>query len=1167
MNDLASDTFPLTGNRLIEASAGTGKTYTITNLYIRLLLGHGRQRPLPVDSILVLTFTNAATEELKHRIRQRIVEAKQVFNTADELDDPFLQKLKENSDDPDRDLKRLTAASQLMDDAAIFTIHGFCARVLGEMSFETGILFDQNLTADRNDLLQIAAEDCFRKQILELPGFEREIALELWDSPATLIQKTQQFLFRSNLHIGPPVCDVSEEFTGLSDKIDEIKQRWIDDDIPAILNDAGFRKNSKVISRISAMTSLCQSTDTADFFSELWEVYSRESLQKALKKDMKLPEHNVLTLIDDVTTELPILDQVKINLWRQITDSLKEKIDNLKIRTSELTIDDLLVQVDRALNNNELLAEKLARRWPVALIDEFQDTDDLQYRIFSRSWQQRDQDNCLLFIGDPKQAIYQFRGADIYTYINAGKVADDKSSLSVNWRSTESMVAAINYLFSQNNIFGNANIGYTSNQPSPRAEHMSVIINGASPPPCHISFLQKDMSKSRGRVKCMDHAGEQIVKLLALADENAAMINDEPIHAGQISLLVRDRNDARAAQTALSARGINSVYVTLESVFLQDTAEDLRLILEAVIDPTNDYAIKAALATSLLRSTVEEINGINLDIVKHQEILSEFQEYHRIWATRDIAPMIEAIITRRRIAENWLHSPGGDRQLTNLRHLAELLQQRSTVAPGMRRLLKWFTSEKMAAVSASDEDRQLRLESDEDLVKIVTLHAAKGLEFDIVMLPMAGFVAWQNDDEPVLFHKKEGHGREGHEDNEALYTTHLNFLPDADILETALEEKYEEDMRLLYVAITRSRYLCYLGLTNTDALDNSAISRLLGLTREENRSVEFLKNNLPGSLFDVSLIDEVSMTKRDETDTNHDALPTPPPIPEIDNDSWRIHSYTGISRRLRKQEDDNDLVIAAGYGDDDNVTQTALEQQPDRFTLTRGPQVGVVLHSLLEGLDFTASEDIIRDRCARYLKRLDIIGQEEQWLDVLTAWMSDVIQTPLPDIDGTFRLSDISLEDRISELEFHFPLRTSMSFLDILRQHGYLVALAPEQNVILDGMMMGIIDLVLRVDGRYYIIDYKSNYLGKGFQQYSSDSLDKAVQDHHYDLQYLIYSVALHRYLRSRLPDYDYDDSFGGVLYLFLRGMQGTSGDTGIYRDSPPKSLIMQLDEALYETR
>ena len=1162
MIDLASDTFPLTGNRLIEASAGTGKTYTITNLYIRLLLGHGRQRPLSVDSILVLTFTNAATDELKHRIRQRIVEAKQVFSDSDQLDDPFLQSLKSNSDDPDRDLKRLTAASQLMDDAAIFTIHGFCARVLGELSFETGVLFDQNLTADRNALLQIAAEDCFRKQILELPEFEREIALGLWNSPATLIQKTQQFLFRSNLHIGPPERDVSAECTKLFAKIDVIKQRWIDDNLPGILNAAGFKKNSMVFSRIDAMSSLCRSNGIADLSSELWDVYSRESLQKALRKNMELPEHEVLTLIDEVSLEKQILEQVKINLWHLITDSLKEKIDNLKIRTSELTIDDLLVQVDRALNINELLAEQLARRWPVALIDEFQDTDDLQYRIFSRSWQQRGKDNCLLFIGDPKQAIYQFRGADIYTYINAGKVADEKYSLSVNWRSTEPMVAAINHLFGQKNIFGDDNIGYTGNQPAARAEHMSVNINGASPPPCHISFLQEVMSKSKGRVKCMDHAGEQIVQLLALADNNAAMINDKPIHAGQISLLVRDRNDARAARTALSARGINSVYVTLESVFLQDTAEDLRLILEAVIDPTNDYAIKAALATSLLRSTVEEINGINLDIVKHQEILAEFQEYHHIWATRDIAPMIEGMINRRGIAENWLHSPDGDRQLTNLRHLAELLQQRSTVAPGMRRLLKWFTSEKIATVSASDEDRQLRLESDEDLVKIVTLHAAKGLEFDIVVIPMAGFVSRQKDHEPVLFHKKEDH-----EDNEALYTTHLNFLPDADIRETALKEKYEEDMRLLYVAITRARYLCYLGLTNTSELNNSAISRLLGLTLKENRSVEFLLNNLPGSLFDVSFISDVSMTMRGDTDPDNDAPPPPPPIPEIDNDSWRIHSYTGVSRQLRKQEDDNDLMIAAGYGDDDDVTQTTLEQQPDRFAFPRGPQVGIVLHSLLEGLDFTASEDIIRDRCARYLKRLGITSQEEQWLDVLSDWMSDVIQTPLPDIDGTFRLSDVSLEDRISELEFHFPLRTSESFLDLLREQGYLVAVAPERNVILDGMMTGIIDLVLRVNGRYYIIDYKSNYLGDGFRQYSGDSLDEAVQDHHYDLQYLIYSVALHRFLRSRLPDYDYDVSFGGVLYLFLRGMQGTSGDTGIYRDNPPKSLIIQLDEALYESR
>ncbi|MDG2071467.1 MAG: exodeoxyribonuclease V subunit beta [Pseudomonadales bacterium] len=1152
MTDLATGSLPLAGNQLIEASAGTGKTYTITNLYIRLLLGRGREKPLGVQQILVLTFTIAAAEELKHRIRKRIVEAKRVFSNTGDQTDEFLQSLKANSADAQRDLNLLTAASLLMDDASIFTIHGFCARVLDELSFETGVLFDQNLNADRDSLLQIAAEDCFRKHLIELPAFERQIAIGNWPNPEQLIQKTKPFLFREQLNLGPATRDISDEYNALRAKIAVIQQRWNTDNLTEIIKNAGFGQNRKVMTRLGLMNDLCQAKEPINLTAEIWEVYSQASLRSALKKNIKLPAHPVLDLIDEVWLSVTdVVNQININLWQLVTQSLKEQILQIKASTNELTLDDLLSQLSRALTTNPTLARQLSQRWPVAMIDEFQDTDDLQYGIFSRIHANSEHD-CLLFIGDPKQAIYQFRGADIYTYLNARKNADDVHSLSVNWRSTASLISAINYLFGQSNVFGDGNIDYEENTPSVAADDMGVILKNQTPAPFHITLLQgeKRLTKPQARELSMAHAGEQIVDLLNQADDGAALVNGAPLNAGQIALLVRDKHDARAAQFALAERGIKSVYVTLESVFLQDTAEDLRLILEAVIDPTNDRAIKAAMATSLLNSSAAEIDAVNQDVVQHQQVLTEFQEYHHLWASLDVAPMIEALIVRRRIADKWLHLPNGDRQLTNLRHLGELLQQRSFIAPGMHQLLKWFTREKIAAETVAGEDRQLRLESDENLVKIVTMHAAKGLEYDVVMIPMAGFIAQQRSGEPALFHEK-------HHD---IYTTHLDFCPDEQLQETAQQEKYEEDMRLLYVAITRARYLCYLGIPDTKNLTNSAVSKLLGLQDRENRHLDYLSNRLPSDLFHVTRVTSSSLSKREDI-FDASLLHAPPPAPSP-HDQWRVHSYTGVSRRLKKLIEHGETFNVAGYGDDDNDSQQPeVDIAFNSFTFPRGPRVGIALHSLFEDIAFDANETEISERCHHYLTRMGM--QEDPWQNVLSTWIKDVLTTPL---DPQFCLADIPDRERINELEFHFPVTMTEKFIRYLKSNEYLQTITGDQSIQFEGMMTGLIDLIVRINNKYYLIDYKSNYLGNSYDNYTPEALQFAVQEHNYDLQYLIYCVALHRYLDARLPDYSYESHFGGVKYLFLRGMQGeNSTDTGIYTDRPSLDLMLGLDALLKE--
>ncbi len=1177
---LKAETFPLESQQLIEASAGTGKTYTITNLYLRLLLGHSDSlnRPLASNEILVLTFTIAATEELRHRIRTRITAARNAFSRG-ESDDAFLQSLINRSSDKERDSRLLTAATQLMDEAAIYTIHGFCARVLEEQSFETGILFDQRLDADRDQLLELAAQDCFRQEILTLPAVEREIALKIWPNPEKLVAGLKGFLFRHKLTMLPPAENASAELQKYTESLSEAKRCWIENGLQKIIYDAGFKKNTKTMLRLEAMTDYCLDEENVDLDSSLWEPWSKNTLKKNIKKGGVIPEHVCLDLIDRLS-QSDILGKITSNLWQKLSNRVLENLDKLKADSNQLTLDDLLTQLNHAVTSDSQLAERLAIRYPVAMVDEFQDTDDIQYGIFDAIYN-RPGPQSLFMIGDPKQAVYQFRGADVFTYINAKRaISQSKASsrseassrstdsrqttatdavdqhihsLNENWRSSTLLIEAINHLFTKQNIFDNdSDIPFVPAEPSPISSELSFKINKAEQKPISIFLAtgaEKSLKKDEARSLCMSQAAEKVSKLLSMSAAGHVSINDKGVNAGQIAFLVRDRNDAREAKYALSVRNIRSVYVTLESVFLEDTAADLKLILQAVLEPGNDRAIRAALATPLLQSSVTRIDSLSHDAIAHQKLSQEFIDYHHLWETQDIAPMIESLMIRRQIAEKWLGQADGERQITNLRHLSELLQRQSAKTPGMHHLLKWFAREIIAAETMASEDHQLRLESDENLVKIVTMHAAKGLEYDLVYIPFAGFYRQLPAKEPALFHQETKTG----------FETCLELGSNSINREKAQAENLSEDMRLLYVAITRARHQCTIGIPDIQDLPRSALARLLDISeaKTDKTKIQNILSLLPGELFSFELVKTTDTTIL-ETDTSHDSL-TAPPTPPRRDDYWRLHSYTGVSRLIKSRDSGEESLKPAGFGDDDTLEDSFSSEQFNRYSFPRGPRVGVALHSLMENIDFKADAGSNRLQCERCLNKIGITTDFESWLEVLTDWLDDILHSPLT---GSFCLADISQADRMDELEFHFPLQAEPSFLKDLQSAGYM-AFAQEIPIPrLEGMMTGLIDLIVRHQGRYYLIDYKSNYLGDSPGEYSNQSIKHAIDEHQYDLQYLIYCVALNRYLSSRLPDFDYELQFGGVMYLFLRGMNG-SDQTGIYFDKPDKQLLDRFDAAL----
>lgn len=1174
MKILDATQFPLQGHQLIEASAGTGKTYTITNLYLRLLLGHSTalQRPLAVNEILVLTFTIAATDELRHRIRQRIYTAREYLINADAEDDDFLQFLIDSSTDAPRDITLLTAALQLMDEAAIFTIHGFCNKILNDQSLATGTLFDQRLDADANQLMQMAAEDCFRAEIQTLEPAPRDIALAMWPTPTDLLKKTRGFLARQGLVVRPAAKAIDEPLARLQAKVDEVRERWHLEEFPAAIEASGVKGNSKSFHRLKTLQRFLLGNGV---FTDDWQYFTADVLSNNLKKAGEMPTHSLIDLIEEVQDLQWLEQQLQYNLWHQTIETLRRNLAHYKAEFNQLTMDDLLTNVHQALHQGAIgdqLAQQLAKQWPVAMVDEFQDTDDIQYGIFSKIYYQAGPQS-LLLIGDPKQAIYQFRGADIYTYINAKRQLDqdqDMYSLQTNWRSTAGLVAAINALFNQQDVFGNdQDMPFLPVAPFPNADKKQLLINAEAVKP--VAFFALTDAAGNGLRKpdasylAMEYAAEQTALLLS----GAATIDNLPVHAGQIAFLVRQHKDMLVARAALARRNIRSVYVTQESVFLSETADDLMLLLQAVSEPNNERAIRTALATRLLQGTVSEIIGLKQN-TQQQNLLEEFKTYHDLWARLGVAAMLEALVSERRLAHKWFAQLDGERQITNLRHLAELLQTRASIAPGMHRLIKWFNRERQAATS-THEERQLRLESDQDLVQIVTMHAAKGLEYDIVMIPLAAFGAdARNESPPVLLHEVDA------ADN---FTTVLELRSLDEVKRQARRENLTEEMRLLYVALTRARYQCYLGFPVYGAkskVGETALGKLLGLTDNQPELDDIARqiNNLPAPLFAFQTVTSVPVSFMPPA-TDRRQLNPPNAAPRV-YDSWRVHSFTGLSHALRTLDNGTTgHYLPAGYLDDDesqrDIDSTRTGTQPlDQFSFPAGRKVGIGLHALLEQLDFNASDASKQAAIERCITRLGFVSNKVELESALGVWLEHILQTPLfgantvpsEEVEATtFCLQDVAQQDCLNELEFHFPVNTDEALINTLIANGYLkpgVVLARNK---IRGMMTGLIDLVVRHENRYYVMDYKSNHLGNSLPDYSPKALQQAVTEHQYDLQYLIYTVALHRYLGQRLPDYEYTSHFGGVGYLFLRGMHKDRIQSGVFFDRPDAGLIQQLDQ------
>jgi exodeoxyribonuclease V beta subunit len=1235
MSDIVRDPYldlPLDGVQLIEASAGTGKTFTLATLVTRLVV----ERGLRIGQILAVTFTEAATQELRKRIRERLqltldlLDAPLADNESAEarLTRELLQAHRARGEESDEALRRrLRQATLEIDLAAIFTIHGFCARALREHALESGQGFDAAtlLTNDRDLRAELAA-DLWRMHAQDAAGAD-DLAT-LWPGGFEDLAKDLPALLREPVLLPPwDSDDLAARIDGaqgdVADAQAELQQVWDEhgedflDALAAAIDADVMNRNSYRQAWLANLRQWLQAfacdPSLADAPHPKLEKLTATALGAGTKKGNagKTPEcapvsNAVSGYLDALQALQALLERRRGNLLHRLRDDARTRLALLKQQRRVQTYDDLIDGVADALvrDHQGTLARQLRTQYAVALVDEFQDTDARQWAIFNRvfgsgscsSFPRRressdfqsmkaktpdirlspkssndrlhENDNkdsgpsepALFLIGDPKQAIYGFRGGDVHTYLAAANISKPAPPLSHNFRSRPNVLDAVGALYAQagDAAFIDTRIEFREVDAGGKRRDEDFIRDGESAPALTVWRAPEPPLDEKGKRKpwsagvARDLATAACVAAIhaVLSDARAgkALIEGEPVQPGDIAVLVRSHREATMIQQALALVGIAAVAAGKQSLFATSEARDLHALLLALLHSGDDGRLRTALSTVLVGVDALGIDNLEADADVHRE----WQQRAMGWRERllrggPLALIGDLCATH---AERLLGLLDGERRMSNYLQLAELLQEAQARALGLHGLVDWL-GQRIATADSNDETQLLRLESDARRVQIVTLHKSKGLEYPLVFLPFVGIGG-----------KPPSPGRccVAHDAASGQRRLHWGLeLPEAEWTTASEAWKHEqlaEDARLLYVGLTRAEHALWIASGHFYNADKTPLAKMLGDTTALSDA---------GIVFDTSRSTEPLARLPAESDA---VIPPARNVTRRLSHDWWVYSFSQLAKADAGIETASAATLPASGGNDepDGAEDVVIDTDFDaRFA---GNRYGVALHAALEHADFAAwrgwrvgddapnaEADVIADALGKEGYGADVL---EDGVALTTQFVGQTLTVALP--EGV-RLCDLPIGERRAEIEFQFSLRTTQvdALLQLLHAHGVV----RERNGFgqrqrLEGLMTGLIDLTYRHAGKWYVLDYKSNRL----PAYDASNLQRAMAHSEYDLQALIYTLALHRWLRFRLRDgYDYARDFGGIRYVFCRGLDaGREDSPGIHAQRFTPELVDALD-------
>ena len=1168
---------PIAGTNLIEASAGTGKTYGIAALFTRLILLEHHS----IDRILVVTFTKAATAELKYRLRSRLDEALRWLEKDAEHKPPvdkFMQGLLAQAQQKETDerlILRLKAALSQFDNAAIYTIHGFCQRLLRDYAFLCQVPFDVELSEHNHEHLNAPAEDFWRTHVAHdatLAG----LVFRHKQTPASMLASMNKFLPRPDLaYRMPNAAAIKQAQHHLQTVWQDIHQQLPELEaafwalMGSALSGTYYKKPSfqAVFAYLHTAAQSEQLPTLPNSKKEQQDLLNRlamldSAVLNAKSKKGKIPDAQLCAQLSQLAhlgeclaatqaAEQEALAALQLNFLQY----LRQANADLKKTRHERGFDDLLLDVYHALTHSPYrheLAAIVAQTWQVALIDEFQDTDPLQYDIFRRTFIVHN--NPLFLVGDPKQAIYSFRGADIYAYLQAADDAVHHYTLTDNYRSHATLINSINHLFQQkHHPFVLNNIGY----PAVEASRANSLLN----PPrhaMHIRWLNQadetSLNKETLRQRAAEYCTDEIADVLNQAAQGDLQLNGQPLQPSDIAVLVRTHNEGLLISRSLKKRQIQNVLIQRESVFATAEAQALAALLGFWLEPQRTEPLRFILGSVLFHQTAAQLYELN----HNEALLSDYimaAEYAlTLWQQNGIYAALQHFLAHYQI-EARLLAEQNERSLTNLLQLAELLAAEHEQSHSPSALLHWFNNQIQNSRN-SGEGNILRLESDEALVKIVTMHASKGLQYPLVFCPFVWDAPEKHQDDWQILHRH-------HTANELLAFYQLN---EADQQQLA-DEELGERLRLLYVALTRAeeQLTIYAAHFNHDrksyALNlfayllegtvdgtHQAIEHSYQSERKANKSAgeqamllanwqRFIQHAPEHT--DIVFLNQapISAANQNRSRANHHYCVHE--LPERRFQFIRHTSFTGLTRNLSHYHTETDTLDTSEASSTPPLTDNlATDNNPySIYALPAGAKTGLCLHELLEHLDFaqaaSSQQPFIETTLNRY-------GFGEEWLPAIYHMLDTTAHTPLTNQQA---LADIPPSHRLPEMGFlmhfsHFQLHRLKHQLAQAKLPAECLQAAQRLDFqTVQGFLNGFIDM-LCIDhaGQVSVIDYKSNHLGNDSQAYHTQALNQAIADHHYYLQAWIYAIAVARHFAQRQQAIDTVH----IRYLFLRGLDGT---------------------------
>ena len=1334
----------------IEASAGTGKTYTIVGLFLRLLIEKG----LKVDQILVMTFTKKATAELRERIFARLRETVHYLQTGEAEDRKFMSGLESAIAGLDRNqlIHHLTDSIRNFDESQIYTIHSFCQKILREEALMAGTPFEVEIT-QQDDLLLESAEDEWRLFMAEYqsnePGryYIRKL-MDLAGTPAELVKELAPLFNRSYAEregVGHP-----EPLSYLKQVIElrrELTSCWNEErnEIESILEKCKVsRFQQHLDSRIRKLIRFLEDDlymidapddDILKYFRADY-LYDEDKLLKKFKHE-KTEEHRFFELCERYHDLVSDMGRVETGLIEHFYKAIYARRERLSADSKSLTYDDLLNRVSATLSDpdhGKELASVILKKVPYALVDEFQDTDPVQYRIFDTIYPETGDESGLLMIGDPKQAIYAFRGADIYTYLRAREQCKGEAySLLKNYRSSRELIEAVNSLFiGEHDPFLEKKIPFTRSETGEEKHSGGLLIRGEPPTALQISLNSEFFkNKSDALSFSVGETVQQIVNLLNLSKEGRATIEDKELKAADICVLVNSHRDAAAVKRALKNAGVGAVTYSRDKVFESFEAARLNLALLAILEPQNTRQVNAALLNGFFGLSLSSINQLRNDESEFQAVVEELQELNMIWHRSGFYPMFRALLYRKERLANLAELEFSERVLTNLLQLADICSKAEAEGKlSPRALHSWF--QRQMTDPDQDDEKTLLLESDQNLVKISTIHSSKGLQFPIVFIPTP-WTGLSSSGKKSLFEIYNDRDRD-----QTVINIDQSGSPER--IEAAQRSKFEslaDEVRKFYVAVTRAKYHCMIcWATHSNSHFSGLGAAMLGRETiwdlvQESKNTISEKSDLNHDTFieEFSRLakknaDLIGLELKSEEDSGKKAF-------RFDAESvgtYRLRVYNGrkeipVQKRLESFSSLVHHKSEPGEPDYDQIVQSyadIVSSEPnayndpakveDRtiFSFPRGATAGSAIHKVFEHEQFDfrnagraedeewtedggraeheefdfrnagraedegLSEDAGRadheEFDFRKKGRAEEVGRtedagrpeyeefdfrktgraedkewarDEEWIgEVLSQFRIDpewapVVRKMLYDASGALipglRLDQVGEEDQLREMEFHFGSKSvrAEELFEVIRnrragrvggamnEKGTMAGRVGEnreemgaggdrddenvdrkgtvsdregenvdgRGVVADrvdenldvrsvmsdrigengdgkGFMTGFIDLIVRQNGKYYILDYKSNHLGDSESDYVASALQREMQKAGYDLQAHIYMVALVKYLKERIPDFSYEKHIGGAVYLFVRGVKHGSGN-GVWFQKPDEQVVRNLEQIL----